>query len=261
LNPAFETVLGYSRYELLDEPFLVFVHSDDREKTVNEVARLARGEPSIDFENRYRCKDGSYRWLSWHASPERNGMIYAVARDVTERKATQERLAQMTEELRVMAVVDELTGLHNRRGFNILAEQELIRVQRQRQKAVFFFADLDGLKQINDKLGHELGDRAIRDAGVTLRAAFRKSDIVARLGGDEFVVLCGDAADTSVPLARLEGMVRDYNSATPRKPFTLSISIGSTRYDPEQPESLESVLKRADAVMYEQKRLRKAAQA
>ncbi|HEU5075282.1 MAG TPA: PAS domain S-box protein, partial [Polyangiaceae bacterium] len=143
LNPAFEAVLGYTRAELLGRPIVEFVHVDDRQKTGDELGRLGQGETTADFENRYVCKDGHFKWLSWRATPEPSGAIYAVARDISEQKASQERLAALNEELRVMAVIDELTGLHNRRGFNLLAEQHLKNVQRTRQKAVFFFADLD----------------------------------------------------------------------------------------------------------------------
>jgi diguanylate cyclase (GGDEF)-like protein/PAS domain S-box-containing protein len=261
LNPAFTAILGYTRVELLHKPFLEFVHVDDREATLREVETLSTGRATIDFENRYECKDGTYKWLSWHASPEAPSAIYAVARDITERKANQEKFAALTEELRVMAVVDELTGLHNRRGFNLLAEQQLKHAQRSREKAVFFFADLDGLKQINDKLGHEIGDRAIRDAAAILTSAFRKSDVVARLGGDEFVVLATDTAGDQIQtlVDRFQEMVRRFNSSDPGRPFALAISIGSTVHDPDQPETIGSLLKRADEMMYEQKTRRKAA--
>jgi diguanylate cyclase (GGDEF)-like protein/PAS domain S-box-containing protein len=260
LNPKFEMVLGFTRAELLERPFLDFVHPDEREATLKTVEKLSSGEPAIDFENRYRCKDSSYKWLSWHASPEPDGTIYAVARDVTETKIAQQKLAALAESLRTLAIVDELTGLHNRRGFNILADQELTRVRRKREKGLFFFADVDGLKQINDKLGHDVGDRAICGAAAVLRSAFRKSDIIARLGGDEFVVLCTDGAPDDRLLAeRLEQLLRGYNSSMPLQPFALAISIGSTTSDPDQQEPIDAILKRADKMMYEQKARRKAA--
>ena len=260
LNPAFEAVLGYTRAELLDKPFLDFVHADDRQRTIDVVSGLSRGETTVDFENRYLCKNGDYKWLSWHATPEPGGAIYAVARDVSERKAHEERLAALNEELRIMAVIDDLTGLHNRRGFNLLAEQHLKNVQRTQQKAVFFFADLDGLKQINDTLGHDVGDRAIREAAKVIATAFRSSDISARLGGDEFVVLATNAASEGAEaiVRRVQELVSQFNSAKPEPPFVLAISIGSTTYDPAHPETIDEVLKRADLMMYEQKVRRKA---
>lgn len=91
VNPAFEA-LGYSREELLSRPFLDFVHPDDRASTVAEVEKLAKGQPTIYFENRYRRKDGSYRWLQWTSRPDERGTLYAVARDITAAKQNEERL-------------------------------------------------------------------------------------------------------------------------------------------------------------------------
>src|SRR6516164_10505339 len=87
VNPAWEATFGYTREELLSRPYLEFVHPDDRESTASEAAHLASGRSTLSFENRYRCKDGSYRWLLWSAVVRRErGLIYAIATDVTERK-------------------------------------------------------------------------------------------------------------------------------------------------------------------------------
>jgi PAS domain S-box-containing protein len=96
VSPAFDA-LGYSREELVSRPFLDFVHPDDITATLAEVEKLAKNVPTIHFENRYRCKDGSYRWLSWTSAPDTSGTLYAIARDVTEAKRTQEALANATD--------------------------------------------------------------------------------------------------------------------------------------------------------------------
>ncbi len=93
VSPAFDA-LGYGSEELLSRPFLDFVHPDDTASTLAEVEKLAKNAPTIHFENRYRCKDGSYRWLSWSSAPDDSGTLYAIARDVTESKRTQEALAR-----------------------------------------------------------------------------------------------------------------------------------------------------------------------
>ncbi len=100
LNPAFERTLGYSVDELMARPFVDFVHPDDRPATLNEVARLASGIETISFENRYRCKDGSFRWFVWTATPvPEAGLLYAAAHDITERKAAEAAIAAHKDEL------------------------------------------------------------------------------------------------------------------------------------------------------------------
>ncbi len=94
LNPVWETTLGYSISELLSQPYLNFVHPDDQDATQREAQQLVHNSVStINFENRYRCKDGSYRWLLWSATPVvEEGLIYTVAHDITARKQTEEKL-------------------------------------------------------------------------------------------------------------------------------------------------------------------------
>jgi PAS domain S-box-containing protein len=92
LNPAFEKTLGWTTAELQASPFLDFVHPDDIPATLAEVEKLAQGEPTIYFENRYRCRDGSYKWLAWTAQPTPTGTLYAIARDITRQKQSETAL-------------------------------------------------------------------------------------------------------------------------------------------------------------------------
>jgi PAS domain S-box-containing protein len=97
VNPSFIKTLGYSEEEILAKPFIDFVHPDDRQPTLDEMARQLQIGYSLDFENRYRCKDGSFRWLSWRATvSQEEGLTYAAARDITERKQSEEELAQLS---------------------------------------------------------------------------------------------------------------------------------------------------------------------
>lgn len=109
VNPAFEHILGYSMAELLSQPFISFVHPDDLDVTLQEVEQLSAGVPTIDFENRYRCRDGSYRWISWRASPlPEEGLIYSIGRDSTDRKrAEAERQRLLTQEQEALQAVEE----------------------------------------------------------------------------------------------------------------------------------------------------------
>jgi PAS domain S-box-containing protein len=109
LNPAWEKALGYKTEELMAKPFLEFIHPEDRPATIRESEKLGKGQNTVSFENRYRCKDGSYRSLLWSATPfAEHQVIYAVARDVTELKRAEEKLRQSEERFRLMveSVVD-----------------------------------------------------------------------------------------------------------------------------------------------------------
>jgi PAS domain S-box-containing protein len=100
VNPEFERVLGYSYEELTSQKFLSFIHPDDLPATLNEVSRLKVGEQVMDFANRYRCADGTYRWLEWRAVPYGDGLMCAVARDITDRKKAMEALRRSEKKFR-----------------------------------------------------------------------------------------------------------------------------------------------------------------
>jgi len=121
---------------------------------------------------------------------------------------------QMLLELRAMSLVDELTGLYNRRGFSTLAAQQMRWAARQQQGFVLFFVDLDGMKWINDTFGHQVGDQALREVAEVIRESFRQSDIIARLGGDEFAILAVAAHRTSIEMftTRVDELVQARNA-------------------------------------------------
>lgn len=111
VNPAWETTFGFTREELLSRPYLEFVHPDDRGATTAEAAKIASGCNTLSFENRYRCKDGSYRWLLWSAVVRaERGLIYAIAADITERKLEEARLAAQYAVTRVLAEAPTLAS-------------------------------------------------------------------------------------------------------------------------------------------------------
>ena len=185
-------------------------------------------------------------------SPEKFFGVMACLLIRTARNAIQQCMAQ--EELRNLALTDDLTGLHNRRGLFALAGQQLKLARRNHQCALLFFADVDGLKQINDRLGHSEGDIAIRRVARILRATFRDSDIVARLGGDEFAILANEASlDSQKDIwRRLKENLRAEGLRDPR--YSLSLSVGVARFDPRSALTLSDLLEYADQAMYEAKR-------
>jgi diguanylate cyclase (GGDEF)-like protein len=153
-----------------------------------------------------------------------------------------------------MALRDDLTGLHNRRGFIALATQQLTWARDTGQHMVMFFADLDGLKWINDHYGHGEGDRAISLAAACIKETFRRFDVTARLSGDEFVALImeepGRSAETIC--RRLQMNLADCAGA--ESPYKLSMSVGVAHFDPDKPVTLQELMRHADTELYEHKR-------
>ena len=199
------------------------------------------------------------RWFNVRLSAvedERRGHagMLVVLREVTERR-------QMVETIRVMSLTDGLTGLLNRRGFTTLAEQQLRTSIRTRNRLWLVFADLDGLKEINDRLGHEAGDRALRDVSELLRTGtFREADLVARFGGDEFAILATEISPTdgTTLIQRIDDAVRRANE-TPGRAFALSLSAGVALFDPDRPRTLDELIGEADRHMYEAKHTQRTA--
>ena len=172
-----------------------------------------------------------------------------------ETREREEALRRSAERMQTLSLIDELTQIRNRRGFFDLADQSLRVARRERHALALFFMDLNGLKQINDGLGHRAGDQALRDAAAVLRRTFRDSDILARIGGDEFVALAHVHADTDIAALsrRLRNHLQEFN-ATRERSYILDISIGATLVERPGEEDLEVLLARADAAMYQQKR-------
>jgi diguanylate cyclase (GGDEF)-like protein len=126
--------------------------------------------------------------------------------------------------------------------------------QRNGRDVLVFYFDLDNLKEINDSFGHREGDRALVRTADVLEEVFRDSDILARIGGDEFVALAFDASarNENTILSRLGKSLDKANEEEPR--YTLSVSIGSARYEPKANANLADIMAQADRAMYERKK-------
>ena len=157
--------------------------------------------------------------------------------------------------LQSLALTDTLTGLYNRNGFVTIAEEQLKLAQRNRNSVALAFIDLDGMKRINDELGHEFGDQALIATARILKSTFRASDLIARLGGDEFIVLgLGVQADTT---GRIHKRLM-HNLATHNKNqsvMTVAFSVGFTSYKPSRRDqkTIEQLITEADQAMYVEK--------
>jgi len=160
-------------------------------------------------------------------------------------------------EVRELSLTDELTGLNNRRGFFWQANQQFKILQRIQMFCCILFVDIDGLKQINDSLGHEVGDRMILDTAQLLKQTFRDSDIIARLGGDEFVILVHvQSRNTDEIYPRLQANINRFNQEH-NYPYQLSISVGVSQSVLNENVSLEQLIEEADKLMYEDKRAKR----
>jgi diguanylate cyclase (GGDEF)-like protein len=176
--------------------------------------------------------------------------------------ALEQRVRERTHALEVaykefqqLALIDDLTGLRNRRGFFLLAQQQRRQVARSGDPAFIVFVDVDGLKEVNDTLGHEAGDQLLRHAARVLQATFRESDIVARLGGDEFCVLAVDGVcNPQMIRERFQRNVEAFNAGREGSPFPLSASVGIYPCAADDHTPLEQLVRYADQDMYLQKR-------
>jgi diguanylate cyclase (GGDEF)-like protein/PAS domain S-box-containing protein len=249
VNPSFTRVLGFTPEELLSRPILDLVHPEDKGDTQDEFAKVANGYDNVKFENRCRCKDGSWRWVSWTCPAPVDGLLYIAARDHTERKRTEDRLL-------LLAHTDQLTGLANRATLMAGLSEKLSQAEQYGSKVAVLFIDLDEFKEINDIHGHDAGDLVIKEIASRLKICVRRSDIVARLGGDEYVVVLerlNNESDAEQVAHKILSQVSE--------PFELpngievipktSIGIAMFPADGKDPEKL---VKAADKAMYVSKR-------
>jgi len=164
-----------------------------------------------------------------------------------------------SDKLKLLAVVDDLTGLFNRRGFITLAKQNIDLSRRNGTDGMLVFLDLDGLKLINDNYGHCVGDIAIQAMANILQKAFRKSDIIARPGGDEYTVLAIDctAKQYDLIMKRMNELIDEYNKNNGPDNFTLAVSSGAAPYTMKNQHSVEELLEEADRELYKVKKEKK----
>jgi diguanylate cyclase (GGDEF)-like protein/PAS domain S-box-containing protein len=251
INGQFTTMFGFTEEEsvgrnindLIVPPELVM-------EGMELTARVAAGE-KLRVETLRRHKDGHTVWVAIAATPfgvvDQPGRVYAMYHDISARKRAED-------DLKALLLVDELTGLPNRRAFITLSEQALKLAMRMERDVLMIFIDVDHLKYINDTYGHLAGDRALIDTARVLRESCREADIIARLGGDEFVALMTVDSDQTAELVceRIKSRVAAHNEEINRG-YDLSLSVGATRSKAEG-TMLADLLAQADTALYEQKR-------
>ncbi len=246
-------VFGHPPEEISGAGLCELIHPDDLTDVKAALRRCARDHNEIaTLEFRLQRQPG--RWIFIEAAITNslddrsvNGIVMNC-RDISWRK-------EMEERLRSLSLRDDLTGLYNRRGFFTLAQREVGSAARSRRELFLLFADLDGMKLINDTYGHNAGDEALHLAAKAFRRTFRDSDILARMGGDEFAVL-GErtpGARSRTIVARLRRHLAECNMASD-VPYEVALSVGVVLLKAGAGTKIDDVLAAADTRMYAQKR-------
>lgn len=269
VNNRIESLLGYSRDELIGSQYCTIVHDDDLEKARYAfVERRKDSRATVNLEVRLKCKNNNYRTFennqivsmlsasgiyndkSHGASQSQNGYqgTYGVARDITERKIAEETIA-------FQAFHDHLTLLPNQRLFRDRLDMAIIQTKRHGGMVGVMFIDLDRFKLVNDTYGHAAGDELLKDVSLRLRQSMRVGDTLARKGGDEFTVLLPDMVKAEDATIIAEKILKELSTA----PFKVagqdvhvSASIGIAVL-PRDGESVDTLLKNADIAMYKVK--------
>lgn len=247
---------GYPPEDLLENRRLAFidlVHPEDRDRVSEEIRRAIGNSERLMIEYRIVCADGSIKTVSEKAQAIRDesGKVEAlegIVDDITDRKRFQEQLE-------ILAQYDALTGLPNRALFYDRLRQAIGRARREQSLVGLMFLDLDRFKQINDSLGHAVGDRVLKEIAERFRRFLREVDTIARLGGDEFTVIIENVSDPEqvtavaekIRQALSEPLVLDGHD------MLVSASIGITLY-PQDAEDIEHLIRNADIAMYNAKR-------
>ena len=247
VSPSAYALLGWRPEDLVGTRAVDLCHPDDEAPAV--ALQPAASGATVTVTRRVLRADGGYVWVEsvarLVADPSGTDLeIQSSMRDVTRRLADAAALA-------ALALDDELTGLHNRRGFVTLADHQLKMAARAGRTTPLLFIDVDGMKSINDTLGHKVGDQALIDVAQFLRASCRASDLIARIGGDEFCILLIDDGAGDVVADRTLAKLR---SGPPKgeQPYCLTLSVGVANLAPGS-GTIEELMEQADAAMYQDK--------
>jgi|GEM_PF-3852020 len=249
-NSAACHLTGYSREELLQMRVADITVDHDDGRHVEDWTRIVPGRP-MTYESVHRRKDGTTFPVEVRVGAYKSGenpQIVLIARDITSRRETEERIKHM-------ASHDVLTGLPNRYLFLDRLSAALAAARRAETMVGVLFVDLDSFKAVNDSLGHEAGDLLLVEAARRLNACVRESDTVARFGGDEFVVALTSVTDRAGTARVAENIVTAMTRpfVLNGTPATCGASVGIAIY-PDNGETAEILLKHADAAMYAAKR-------
>jgi len=250
INSNAASYAGYTSEELLNRDAGILVSPEDREKVRQNTKAMLLGEMNSPYEFRIITKQGETRWIMETVTSilhEGRRAILGNSMNITKRKQAEEKIRQM-------AYHDSLTGLPNRKLFSDRLDIALAQAQRNQKGVAVSMLDLDKFKNVNDTLGHDVGDILLKAAAERLSAALRKGDTVARFGGDEFVLILSDLKGIEDVIQVAQKIVDSFH-----KPFLIdthqlvvTASIGIAVY-PDDGTDEAVLLKNADIAMYQVK--------
>lgn len=253
-GPGCAAVTGYTTEEYEADPFLWYrmVHDEDRRAVLEMAAQIVTGSTPPPLEHRIVHRDGSIRWIKNTPVPhyDHQGRLISydgLVSDITERK-------QAEQKLKYASYHDGLTDLPNRELFRDRLQQSIIQARRHGRMLAVMVLDLDRFKNINETLGHTMGDQLLRAVAERLTGCLREDDTVARQGGDEFIILFADMASTEDAsfVARKIQAALTKGFALGGQEYFVTASIGISLY-PVDGSDVDTLTKKADAALYQAK--------
>lgn len=252
VSPANEKILGYSDQVYISSPFTMNVHPEDAFDLMESVTSLVDGGKPATIEIRYLHRDGHYIWMEVSPTPViENGQVkrlFTIARDITERKRLQDKIAKM-------AFYDHLSGIPNRRTFDDKLQKAIDQAKRSGKKVAILMLDGRKFKQINDRFGHDAGDAVIKEMAKRLQDCVRPIDTAARLGGDEMGVVMPELDSEEEAENMAQRILKSFETPLVFNGFEIKIGagIGISLY-PGHTLNEKQLIKYADMALYEAKK-------
>lgn len=243
INKKFEMILGYSPEDIIGKNFLSFIHPEDISVTASAIKSCSSDNELCAFTNRYRCKDGTYRYIEWYRQSVIGKYIYSSARDITDKMEKEAKLLQI-------AVKDELTGLYNRHFLMQYIEKEIENAKTEGYPITMAILDLDKFKAINDTWGHPVGDEQLKHTANIILEVIRSTDLLVRFGGEEFIIVFPktDIVNAKVVLEKIRFAIeKSHHPITGKQ----TVSLGGAQWI--KSEAFVDWYKRADEALYNAK--------
>jgi diguanylate cyclase (GGDEF)-like protein/PAS domain S-box-containing protein len=248
-NPGAERLYGYTAEEAIGQPISILIPPAHRLADEVKVVQLVAGQAVEHFETRRRRKDGSLIDVSLSLSPvhDADGRVLSISRigrDITERRRFEEQLKRVADH-------DPLTGLFNRRRFDLELRTRVGHARDHGSSGAVLVLDLDNFKYVNDAYGHPAGDELLRSVGGVLGESMREADLLARLGGDEFAVIVPESSPAKISgvVASLLGALREHTVQLEGHQVRVTASIGIAGFGPATVDD-EDLMAAADRAMY-----------